>query len=160
MNKLNYSQNNTEASNKSQKSPFNRKRPFPQDSPPAVQNFPKISGNMINPLSPLLPILPAPAKPMTVSPQTAKVLKNGQGIKQEVVEDDEVDHDSVKVIHFEEDEENQEKIIIPKMERPTGLGGLPGNNAIDSYEKLGSGQFVSNNLIFFQFSYLLSPFEK
>ena len=80
MNKLNYSQNNTDASNKSQKSPFNRKRPFPQDSPPAVQNFPKISGNMINPLSPLLPILPAPAKPMTVSPQTAKVLITSSGL--------------------------------------------------------------------------------
>ena len=123
---------------------------------------------MINPLSQLpqnrttgqIPILPAPEKPITVSPQTAKVVKNGHEIKQEVVEDDEIDHDSVKVIHFEEDEENQEKIIIPKMERPTGHGGLTGNNAIDSYEKLGSGQFVSNNLIFFQFSYLLSPFEK
>ena len=34
------------------------------------------------------------------------------------------------------------------MEPTTGLGGLTGNNAIDSDEKLGSGQFVSNNLIF------------
>ena len=74
---------------------------------------------MINPLSQLplnrktgqIPILPAPSK-------------NGQEIKQEVLEDDEVDHDSVKVIHFEEDEGTEEKIIIPKMERPTGLGGV------------------------------------
>ena len=34
------------------------------------------------------------------------------------------------------------------MEPPTVLDGLTGNNAIDSDEKLGSGQFVSNNLIF------------
>ena len=87
MNKLNYSQNNIDASTKNQKSPFNRKRPFPQESPPPVQNFPKISGNMINPLSQLpqnrttgqIPILPAPAKPMTVSPQAAKVLITSSG---------------------------------------------------------------------------------
>ena len=87
MNKLNYSEKYIDASNKNQKSPFNRKRLFPQDSPPAVQNFPKISGNMINPLSQLpqnrttgqFPILSAPANPMTVSPQTAKVLINSSG---------------------------------------------------------------------------------
>ena len=87
MNKLNYSQNNTDASNKSQKSPLNRKRPFPQDPPPPVQNPPEISGNMINPLSQLhqnrttgqFPILSAPANPMTLSPHTAKVLINSSG---------------------------------------------------------------------------------
>lgn len=87
MNKLNYSPNNIDASTKKQKSPFNRKRPFPQDSPPPVQNFPKIAGNMNISLSQLpqnrttgqIPILPAPAKPMTVSPQTAKVLINSSG---------------------------------------------------------------------------------
>ena len=87
MNKLNYSENNIDASNKNQKSPLNRKRLFPQDSPPPVQNFPEISGNMINPLSQLpqnrtngqFPFFPAPAKPMTVSPHTTKVLINSTG---------------------------------------------------------------------------------
>ena len=72
MNKLNYSQNNIDASTKNQKSSLNRKRPCPQDSPPPVQNFPEISVNMMNPLSQLpqnrktgqIPILPAPAKPI------------------------------------------------------------------------------------------------
>ena len=77
--------------------------------------------------------------------------KNGQEIKQEVVQDDEVDHDGVEVINFEEDEENEEKIIFPKMAPPTGLGGWTGNNAIESHEKLGSGQFVNNYFIFFNF---------
>ena len=74
--------------------------------------------------------------------------KDGPEIKQEVVHDEEVDHDVVKVINFQEDDENEEKMIVPKMEPPNGLGSLTGNNAIDSDEKLGSGQFVSNNLIF------------
>ena len=39
MDKLNYSQNNIDASTKNQKSSFNRKRPFPQESPPSVQNL-------------------------------------------------------------------------------------------------------------------------
>ena len=78
----------------------------------------------------------------------SKDAKNGQEIKQEVVQDDEVDHDGVEVINFEEDDENEEKMIVPKMEPPNGLLGLTGNNAIDSDKKLGSGQFVSNNLIF------------
>ena len=72
MNKLNYSQNNIDASTKNQKSPLNRKRPLSQDSPPPLQNFPEISVNMMNPLSQLpqnrktgqIPILPAPAMPI------------------------------------------------------------------------------------------------
>lgn len=35
------------------------------------------------------------------------------------------------------------------MAPPTGLGGWTGNNAIDSYEKLGLGQFLNYNFIFF-----------
>ena len=45
------------------------------------------------------------------------------------------------------------------MAPPTGLGGWTGNNAIESHEKLGSGQFVNNNFLFFQFSQLLSSMK-
>ena len=82
----------------------------------------------------------------------SKDAKNGQEIKQEVVQDDEVDHDGVEVINFEEDDENEEKMIVPKMAPPTGLGGWAGNNVIESHEKLGSGQFLNYNFIFFRFS--------
>ena len=78
--------------------------------------------------------------------------KDGPEIKQEVLQDDEVAHDVVKVINFQEDDENEEKMIVPKMAPPTGLGGWAGNNVIESHEKLGSGQFLNYNFIFFRFS--------
>ena len=90
---------------------------------------------------------------------TSEDAKNGQEIKQEVVQDNEVDHDGVKVINFEEDKENEEKIIFPKMEPPTGTETSiwTGNIANESNENLGSGQFVNYIFIlFFQFSLAFS----
>ena len=42
-------------------------------------------------------------------------------------------------------------MIVPTMAPPTGLGGWTGNNVIESHEKLGSGQFLNYNFIFFRF---------